>query len=116
MFSGFESIDIIKVVYQLNEYHTVASEPMSMQLSNLPHMQSIITHVDNSDGFRSISAINSKLKDSITPEELSSCLCIVIKTTALTLKATTHKFIYTTGFLTERFRTDKSHLRYNQLY
>ena len=51
-------------------------------------MQSIITHVDSSDEFRSIYDINSKPKDSITPEELSSRLCIGLNTSGCNLKAT----------------------------
>ena len=86
-----------------------------MQLRNLIYMQSINTHVDGSDDFRSIYAIGSKLQDSITLEELSSRLCIGIKTSDLTIKDTTHQYSCTTGLLTKRFCTDKSHLRYKKL-
>ena len=89
---------------------------MSTQLSYLLSMQSIITNVDNSDGFRSVSDINSKRQDSINPEEISSHLCIGLKTAARTLKATFHKYIITTGFLTKKLCTDKAHIFYKHLY
>ena len=69
-----------EVVDQLDAYYLVAYELMSTQLINILCMQSIITHAEGSDALRSISAINSKYQDSITPEELSICLCIVINT------------------------------------
>ena len=78
-------------------------------------MQKGITHVDGSDEFLYISAINSKRQDSITLEELRSRLCIGLETDACTLKARTNQYIHTTGFLTNNFFTDKAHLRYNQL-
>ena len=106
---------MIEVVYKLNAYDPVSSELMATQLSNLISIQSIITHADGSDEFKSISVINSKRQDIITPEELSSCLCIGPKTDDLTIKATTRQYTCTTGFPTKRFRTDKSNLRCNQL-
>ena len=108
MSSVFESIDIIEVVDQLDAYDTVASEIIFTQLINLLSMQSIITHVDNSDEFLSISTINSKRQYSITPKELSSRLCIGLKTAACTLKATIHQYIRTTGLLAKKFCTDNS--------
>ena len=78
-------------------------------------MQSIITHVDSSDEFWYISAINSTYQDIITPEELSSCLYIRLKTAARTLKGTTHQYIHTTGLLANRCRTEKAHIFYKQL-
>ena len=92
---------MIEVVYQIGAYGPVASEIMSTQLSNILYMQSLIIHVDSSDEFRSIFAINSKRQ-----------LCIVIKTADCNLKATTHQYIRTAGLLTKSFCTDKSHLRY----
>ena len=112
---GFESMDMIEVVDQLNAYDPVASDIMSKQLSNLLSMQKLITHVDGSDEFLSISAINSKRQDIITLEELKSRLCIGLGTYACTLKASTHQYIRTTCFLTKKFCTDKAHLCYNQL-
>ena len=58
---------MIEVVDQLDAYDPVASDIMSTQLSNLISMRSIITHVDGSDELRSISGINSKRQDIITP-------------------------------------------------
>ena len=49
MSSGFESIHMIEVVYQLDAYNPVASELMPTQLINILSMQSIITHNDGSD-------------------------------------------------------------------
>ena len=79
-------------------------------------MQSIITNVDGSYEFQSISDINCKLQDRINPEELISRLFIGTKTAAHTLKSTTHQYIHTTYLFTKRFRTDKAHLHYKQLY
>ena len=62
-----------------------------------------------------IEAIKSGHKPSISPEELSKKWDIGLRTTARTLSATTHECVWTTGLLTKRFRTDKAHLRYNQL-
>ena len=65
--SGFESIDMIEFVDQLNSYDLFASKMMSMKLINLISVQSIIIHVYDSDDFRSISDNNSKLQDITTP-------------------------------------------------
>ena len=59
---------MIEVVDQLDAYDPFASDLMPTQLSNLLSVQSIITHIDVSDEFRYISAINSKRQDSITLE------------------------------------------------
>ena len=106
---------MIEVVDQLDAYDPVASNLMSKQLRNILSMQSIIIHVDSSDEFRSISAINSKRQDSITPEELRSRHFIVLKTAARTNKATTRQYICTTGLLTKRFPTDKYNLHFKHL-
>ena len=58
---------MIEVVYKLNAYDPVSSKLMATQLSNLISIQSIITHADGSDEFKSISVINSKRQDIITP-------------------------------------------------
>ena len=79
-------------------------------------MQSIITHVDGSDEFLSISDINSKFQHIITPEEIRSRLCIGLKSTDHTLKATIHQYIRTTGLLIKRFCTEKAHIHYKQLF
>ena len=115
MSSGFESFYMIAVVDQLNSYDSVASELMSTQLIHIISMQSIITHDDSSDEFQYISAINSKLQDIITLEELISRLCTGLKKAAHTLKYTTHHYIRTTGLITKSFFTDKAHLHYKQL-
>ena len=65
---------MIEVFYQLDAYDIVVSETMSMQLSNILPIQSINTHVDGSDEFRSISDINSKHQEIVTPGEISSRL------------------------------------------
>ena len=113
--SGFELIDIIEVVDQLDAYDRIAYMLLSTQLSNLFSIQSIITYVDGIDKFQYISAINSKLQYIITTEELSSLLCIGLNTYSCTFKATTHKYFFTIGFLTKRFRTDKYRLHYKEL-
>ena len=51
---------MIEFVEQLDAYYPVASDLMFTHLRNLIYMQSIITHVDGSDEFWSISDINSK--------------------------------------------------------
>ena len=106
---------MIEVVGQLDAYNSVTSELMSTQLRNILSMQSIIAHVDDSDNFLSISVINGKCQDSITPEELSSRLFIGLKKAICTLKATTHQYIRNAGLLTKRSCTNKYHLRYKQL-
>ena len=105
---GFESIVMVDIVEQINAYDPVTSDLMSMQISNIIFVQLIITHVDNSDDFRSISAINSKRQDIINLEKLSSWLYIGLKTAARTLKATTHQYIRTKGLFAKTFRTDNS--------
>ena len=106
---------MIKIVDQIDAYDPFASDLMSTQLSNLLSVQSIITHVDRSDEFQSIYAINSKRQDSITPEELSSRLCIGLNTADCILKVTNHQYICTTCLLTKSFCTNKAHSRYKQL-
>ena len=103
MSSGSESIDVVEVVEQLYAYDSVASEIINTQLSNLLSVQSIITHIDVSDKFRYISAINSKPQDIIALEELRSRLCIGLETAGFTPKDTTHQYIRTIGLLTKRF-------------
>ena len=58
---------MIEIFEQLDAYDPVASELMYTQLRNLLSMKSIITHVDGSDEFWSIYAINSKRQDIINP-------------------------------------------------
>ena len=106
---------MIKIVDQIDAYDPFASDLMSTQLSNLLSVQSIITHVDRSDEFQSIYAINSKLQDSITPEELSSRLCIGLNTADCTLKANNHHYTCTTGLVTKSFCTNTAHICYKQL-
>ena len=106
---------MIETVDQLDAYYPVPFELMSTQFRNLLSVQSIITHVDGSDEFQSIFANNSKHQYIITPQELNSSLCIGLKTADCTLKATTHHYIQTTGFLTKRFGTNKLHLCYKNL-
>ena len=78
-------------------------------------MRTIITHVDDSNDFQYISAINSKFQDIITPEELSSCICIGLDTAAYTLEANTLQYICTTGLLTKHFCTDKADIQCKQV-
>ena len=94
---------MVDIVEQINAYDPVTSDLMSMQISNIIFVQLIITHVDNSDDFRSISAINSKRKERINPEEFSSRIFVGIKTAAFILQTTIHQYICTTGLPTKRF-------------
>ena len=66
--------------------------------------------------YSTLDAMNSsKLLYYITPEELNNKLCMGLKKTYRTLKSAMPQFICSTGSLTIRFRTGKSHLRYKQL-
>ena len=112
--TDLDPVNMIDLVDQLNEYDPIASELMSTQLSTILALQSIVEDIDD-EGFRLVSAMNTKFTQTISPEELSKRLHIGIKTAARTLKATTHQCIRSTGLLSKRFRTDKAHLRYNQL-
>lgn len=60
------------------------------------------SHEDN----HAVSSINSRKRDSVTPEELSKLLHIGLATAKRTIEATTHHCIRTTGLLTRRFKTD----------
>ena len=116
--SGIETLDTAKIVDHINSFDPVASELLSTQLPSMLAMQSLLEQVNSDDcdtDFRTVHAINTKRKESISPEELSQRLGIGLKTAARTLKATTHDFIRSTGLLTKRFKTDKAHLRYKQL-
>ena len=104
----------LRFLDQLDSYDPVASELMSTQLSTILSLESMI-HIVDDDVYQTISAMNTKANQTISPEELSKRLHIGLKTAARTLKATTHQWIRTTGLLSKRFRTDKAHLRYNQL-
>ena len=112
--TGFDDIDMVQILDEVDSYDPVASELMSTQLSQILSLQSMIEEVED-DVFSSIHSLNTKRKDTTSPEELSKRLHIGLKTASRTLKATTHQWIRTTGLLTKRFRTDKAHLRYNQL-
>ena len=106
----------ISVLHQeLEPLDPIASELMSTQVSTIYSLQSMIEYHEDTDEFRSVSAINSSQSDAISPEELSRRLCIGLKTAARTLKATTHQHIRITGLLSKCFRTDKAQLRYKQL-
>ena len=87
----------------------LSSEHLSPMLSNTPILRNI------NDKYMSISAINSKRKNTLSAEELSKKWNIGLKTAMRTLQATTHKCIRTTGLLSRRFKTDKAQLRYKQL-
>ena len=56
--------------------------------------------------------VNFKIK---TMEELTSRLCIGLKTYACTLKSSTHQYFCTTDYITKRLSTNKSHLCLNPL-
>ena len=112
--SGMDNINMINLVDSIDSIDPVASELMSTQLATVLSMQSILEQTENGD-FCSIHALNSRRKDTITPEQLSKQLNIGLNTATRTLKATTHTFIRSTGLLSKRFRTDKSQLRYKQL-
>ena len=109
--TGFQSINMIEVVDQLAGYDPVDSELMSIQLSTVLSMHSMIEE-SNDEQFQSIHVTNTKRQDSISPEELSKCECIGLKTADRTLKAITNQHIRTTCILSKRFRTDKAHIRY----
>jgi hypothetical protein len=70
---------------------------------------------DHNDSYHSIFAINSKQRNTLSPEELSRLWGIGLKTARRTLTATTHRCVKTVGELTRRFRTDKAHMRYRRL-
>ena len=112
--TGLDDIDMVQILDEVDSYDPVASELMSTQLSQILSLQSMIEEIED-DVFSSIHSLNTKRKDTMSPEELSKRLHIGLKTASRTLKATTHQWIRTTGLLTKRFRTDKAHLRYNQL-
>ena len=112
--TGLDDIDMVQILDEVDSYDPVASELMSTQLSQILSLQSMIEEVED-DVFSSIHSLNTKRKDTMSPEELSKRLHIGLKTASRTLKATTHQWIRTTGLLTKRFRTHKAHLRYNQL-
>lgn len=80
------------------------------QLSQVNTEQLLLNDID-----RFTSVFGSKKKESLTPIELSRLWKIGLKTATRTLKATTHQCIRTTGALTRRFRTDRTHMRYKQL-
>ena len=113
--ADLDTVNMTDIVDQLEAYDPVASELMSTQLSTILSLESMIHEVDDEVYHSTIAAINSKANQTISPEELSKRLHIGLKTAAHTLNATTHQWIRTTGLLTKRFRTDKAHLRYNQL-
>ena len=92
----------------------VGSALMSMHL--LSSVQSTVLLHPSNDEYCSFSAMNSyKSNDNISAEEMARLLRIGLKTAERMLKATTAKFIRTTGALSRRFRTDKAQLRYKQL-
>ena len=63
-----------------------------------------------------VTPIATNARDQVTPEDLSRILHIGLPTAKCTLKATTQKFIRTTGHnLKKRFKIERSHLRYNKL-
>ena len=63
-----------------------------------------------------IKRVISRESDSLTPEQLNVLWQIRLKTAKNAILATTHKCIRSTRMLTRRFKTDKSQLRYRQLY
>ena len=100
------------MVDSIESYDPIASELMSTQLSSILSMSSIVTDepINNE-----IKAIKSKNNPSIGPEDISRLWGIGLRTAKCTLAATTHECIRTTGLLSKRFKTNKAHLRYNQL-
>ena len=114
LFSAMDTIDLSD---------PLSCSLMSATLANVLSIEQLLhsdqSHYDSeikfqrssseSKSFATINALNSKKEDSLTPEELSRRWGIGLR------KATTHKYIRTTGLLTKRFRTDKAQLRYKQL-
>jgi hypothetical protein len=105
--------------HHLDDTDPVGTHLMSLSLPSLLIQTPILFEDDTPDGaetvYSSISKIESKRKDTITPEALARRLNIGLATATRTLKATTHQCLRTTGLLTKRFKTDKSQLRYKQL-
>ena len=102
--SGTSFIDAIQA-------DPLGEELMSMQLPVL--LDEFTYDVEESGTFCAVRT--QKSGEYITPEEMATKLMIGLKTANRTLRATTSKFIRTTGSLTKRFRTDKAQLRYKQL-
>ena len=84
----------------------------SSQVSGVLTQQPIL-HIAG-DSYCSFKAIKSNTTESIYLEELIRLWKIDLSTESRTLKSTIHQFIRTTGLLSNRFRTDKSQLRYNK--
>ena len=75
-------------------------------------------HVDydfSQQEVRIASAIATRKKDKLTPEELMRLWGIGLSTAKRTLKATTHQCLRSVETIRRRFRTDLAHMRYKRL-
>ena len=69
----------------------------------------------DSDSATIISALATRKKDKLSPEDLMKLWGIGLSTAKRTLKATTHQCLRTVDTIRRRFRTDLAHLRYKRL-
>ncbi len=91
---------------------------ISSELMNNDYFEILDDHRElyvHDNEYHSISAINTKQHNTLTPEELSRLWGIGLKNARRTLAATSHRCVKTVGELTRRFRTDKVHMRYRRL-
>jgi hypothetical protein len=97
--------------YQFDENSCSISD--ELMNDDLPHR--LISSIQLSNKENNISAMATKKKDKITPEQLMRLWGIGLATAKRTIKATTHQCLSTVGTLRRRFRTDKAHMRYKRL-
>ena len=80
----------------------------------------ILLHSCNSNNnddetYSTVARLSTKRQDTLTPEALSKLWRIGLKAAKMTILATTHQCLRTTGLLSRRFRTDRAHMRYKRL-
>ena len=105
--------------HNLDDTDPIGTHLMSMQLPSLlinsPLLHDVTPQDQEESVFSTISKVNTRRRDTITPEALAKRLNIGLATAKRTLNATSHQCLRTTGLLTKRFKTDRSQLRYKQL-
>ena len=98
-----------------DECCSISNELLHQSLYMSMVSQVEVDYNHNDDTTTVVSALATRKKDKLTPEDLMRLWGIGLSTAKRTLKATTHQCLRTVDTIRRRFRTDLAHLRYKRL-
>ena len=121
---GYHLFPIVSQMQRTSCYHDVVPSVQGWEISNqLSHVHMynsmvsslIVDYNYEADEVKCISALATRKRDKLSPEQLMKLWHIGYETAKRTLGATTHQCIRSLEDIRRRFRTDKAHLRYKRL-